>query len=501
MHGGIAMDRSLPDLRDLLGQLSQLRETVARDGEALRSNWGVSADNGAALADMGNLSDYLALRRHDLCDVQRRLATYGLSSLGRSEARTLTALDALIATLSRLCGDLDAPYPPSELMLAGETALRESCDILFGPRREGAPHARVMATLPTEAATNPELVERLLLSGMDCARINCAHDNAGAWAKMIAHIRAAERKLLRSCRVLMDIAGPKCRIAALRTPEKFRAHRGDRFLLAEKVDPAARGPICIAPNFPQIVEQLEPGAEVWINDGKIGTRVVAKAKGQVELEVFSARAKGERLKLEKGLNFPTTELNLAPLTSKDFVDLDFVALNADLIGFSFVQHPSDIELLQDHLAARRKELASQAIILKIETPLALRNLPRLVFQSALHNPTGVMIARGDLAVELGFARLSEIQEEILWLCEAAHIPVIWATQVLDNFVREGVASRAETTDAAMARGADCVMLNKGPYLAEGVVFLSDVLSRMDRHYAKKFARYTPLHAWDFCRGA
>ena len=105
-----------------------------------------------------------------------------------------------------------------------------------------------------------------------------------------------------------------------------------------------------------------------------------------------------------------------------------------------------------------------------------------------------MIARGGLAVELGFARLTEMQEEILWLCEAAHTPVVWATQVLDTYVRDGVASRAEMTDAAMAQGAECVML-KGPYLAEGVAFLRDVLARMDRHHAKKFARFASLKEW------
>ena len=151
--------------------------------------------------------------------------------------------------------------------------------------------------------------------------------------------------------------------------------------------------------------------------------------------------------------------------------------------------------LQDHLVARAPKREPHGIVLKIETPLAVRNLPRLILQSAAHNPTAVMIARGDLAVELGFARLTEMQEEILWLCEAAHTPVVWATQVLDNYVRDGVASRAEMTDAATAQGAECVMLNKGPYLAEGVAFLRDVLARMDRHFSKKFVRFGSLKAW------
>jgi pyruvate kinase len=97
----------------------------------------------------------------------------------------------------------------------------------------------------------------------------------------------------------------------------------------------------------------------------------------------------------------------------------------------------------------------------------------------------VMIARGDLAVECGFERLAEVQEEILWLCEAAHVPVIWATQVLETLAREGLPSRAEVTDAAMAHRAECVMLNKGPYVLQAVRVLDDIVRRMHGHQAKK----------------
>lgn len=495
MHGGAAIDEKLADLNDLLCQLIKLRDDVSRESRGLVADWDQKFNVSEASPTALNLAEYLALRRHDLSALQLRLAAYGLSSLGRSEAKALVALDAIIATLRRLCGDSDAAYPSAATMRAGEEALNAECEKIFG-KSHCDPRAGVIATLPSEAATDANLVTRLIEAGMDCARINCAHDDHEAWTSMIAKIRAAEKLLGRSCRVLMDIAGPKCRVESVSAPEKFRLYRGDRIFLAAKLPDSNDSPITITPTFPQVIDALNVGVEVWINDGKIGARVVHKTKSKAELEVFSARAKGERLKPEKGMNFPTTELNLPPLTPKDFEDLSFVAQNADLVGFSFVQRPSDVELLQDHLAARRGEAPPQPIILKIETPLAVRNLPRLILQSLAHNPTAVMIARGDLAVELGFARLSEIQEEILWLCEAAHVPVIWATQVLDQFVREGVLSRAETTDAAMAQRADCVMLNKGPYLPEGVAFLRDVLTRMDRHHVKKFARFPPLHAWD-----
>lgn len=136
-----------------------------------------------------------------------------------------------------------------------------------------------------------------------------------------------------------------------------------------------------------------------------------------------------------------------------------------------------------------------ALVAKIETQLAIRNLPELIVQGAGVQPMAVMIARGDLAVEVGARRLSELQEEILWLCEAAHVPVVWATQVLDTFVRKGTRHRAELTDAAMAERAECVMLNKGPYITDAVSLLDDVLAAMEGHQFKKTSRLRALRSW------
>ncbi|WP_370850826.1 pyruvate kinase [Megasphaera sp.] len=108
-------------------------------------------------------------------------------------------------------------------------------------------------------------------------------------------------------------------------------------------------------------------------------------------------------------------------------------------------------------------------------------------------PLGIMIARGDLAVEVGYRRLAELQEEIMWICEAAHVPVIWATQVLENLVKTGLPSRAEITDAAMGERAECVMLNKGPYIVEAVSVLTNILQRMETHQYKKTSQLRALH--------
>jgi pyruvate kinase len=476
------MDTTERNLHALRDEVAALRDSVEREGEGRLADWGLPT----AAPGARNLACYLALRGRDLSELQHRLAAYGLSSLGRSEADVLGALDALYTTLRRLCGET-ADYPAR----AGEDALVAACNEIFG---DGETRTRIMATLPSEAAGDPGLVSALIDAGMDCARINCAHDDAAAWTRMAGHVRNAAGRLGRPCRVLMDIAGPKLRLEEVRGPEKCRLFPGDRLRLVPQLGKRGKE-IAATLNFPQVVAQMQPDAEISFDDGKALGRVLTCDDEGAEVEITASRAKGLRLKPGKGVNLPAIDLELSPLTEKDLGDLDAVAQLADLVGFSFVQRVEDIALLDRELTARRGAAPPQGLVLKIETPLALRNLPRLMVEAAARGPAAVMIARGDLAVEVGFVRLSEMQEEILWLCEAAHMPVIWATQVLDQFVHEGIASRAETTDAAMAQRADCVMLNKGAYLPQGVRFLREVLDRMQRHQSKKFARLARLGAW------
>jgi pyruvate kinase len=124
-----------------------------------------------------------------------------------------------------------------------------------------------------------------------------------------------------------------------------------------------------------------------------------------------------------------------------------------------------------------------------------RNLPQILQTAMRTERVGVMIARGDLAVEVGYERLAEVQEEILWLCEAAHLPVIWATEVLDQLARTGRPSRSEITDAAMSERAECVMLNKGPHIVDAISTLREILQRMAEHQSKKRHLMRPLRSW------
>jgi pyruvate kinase len=485
----------------LLSALQDLRRSVVQEGQEIFSQWRSQIHRQAFLDSSLNLAYYLALRHHDLRSLQAALMPWGLSSLGRIESRVLPNLDAVIATLSAVCQmpqEHLPQRPATEDFFEGDRLLQKQTEELFG---KAALHRRVriMVTLPTQAASQPDLVRDLIRSGTDCFRINCAHDSFEIWEAMIANIRQAEVETGYTCKILMDLGGPKPRLGMAISPDSSqqRIYRGDYLLVTRELPTSNGSPYFQAQcSLPEVLDQLQIGASVWIDDGHIGAQVESILPEGVLLRITHANLKGSKLRLDKGLNFPDTELTLSPLTDKDLLDLKFVATHADIVGYSFVQNPQDIELLQRELhllLPKNKQIP--AIVAKVETPQAVRNLPELIVQAAGKQPFGIMIARGDLAVEVGYQRLAEIQEEILWLCEAAHIPVIWATQVLENLVKKGIPSRAEMTDAAMGERAECVMLNKGPFILEAVNILDDVLSRMQAHQLKKSPQLRALHSW------
>jgi len=572
---------------------------------------------GAQRESARNLLHYLAFRRFDLRREQARLAHLALSSLGRSEGHVLYNLDSVLGWLDRSAGRVprDRSSDTGPDPETGARVLERNARALLGPTRAGR-RVRIMVTMPTEAATDYRLVRRLLEGGMDCARINCAHDGPGEWARMIAHLRRAERALGRRCRIEMDLAGPKIRTGAIRpgpsvlklrperdalgkvtapgvvelvpvggarpspfhgsvlpvpkewlvrrrtgekvefvdargarrtlrivdrarsgcraevegtsyvTPgtrlvgttangredptsvgsidpivQRLRLNVGDRLIVTARPDPGeggrrdARGRVVrlphIACTLPEGLRFVRPGESIWFDDGRIGSVVRSASAERLMVEITHAPAGGAWLAADKGINLPQTALDLDPIPPKDLEDLRFIVRNADLVGFSFVHTPTDVDRLRSELA--RLGRPRMGIILKVETRRAFDELPGILFTALSRPPAGVMIARGDLAVEVGFERLAEVQEEILWLCEAAHMPAIWATQVLEGLTKSGLPSRADVTDAAMGERAECVMLNKGPHVVEAVEALDSILRRMQSHQAKKTAMLRHLH--------
>jgi pyruvate kinase len=256
-------------------------------------------------------------------------------------------------------------------------------------------------------------------------------------------------------------------------------------------------PGVIACTLPAALDHLDVNHRVLFDDGRILAVVerIGKKRGDFLLRVVRTQKQMARLGAEKGINLPDTPMTVPSLTKEDLGALAFVARHADAVSLSFVRTPAEVRRLHKELV--RLGQPGLGVVLKIETREGFENLPRLLLEGLRRPPLAVMIARGDLAVEVGFERLAEVQEEILWLCEASHVPAIWATQVLDTLARTGVASRAEVTDAAASVAAECVMLNKGPFVDEAVAALSDILRRMEKHHYKKRSLFRKLRVSTF----
>lgn len=588
------VDGGLAAIVDDLGDLQR----AATAGEASWADGIERADrrNGPSAV---NLAHYWAIRQHDLRGLQHRLAAYGLSSLGRSEPHVRASLDAVTAAATAVAGLPVVPVPRDRGLTFGEGSqlLRRRTTELLGPEPSGR-RTRIMVTLPPEAATDAALVRRLVHNGMDLARINCAHDGAGAWEAMVTHVQQAAAATGRECRIAMDLAGPKLRtgpladgprvvklrptrdprgrvtapatglltagpgpsgvpvppewLARLRTGDRIRLrdardsarsfvveavepggvriagrqttyvetgtllhrndergvpvgvlpalpqfltlHAGDTLVLTRDCTPAAvGGPARIGCTLPEVFGHVLPGQPVHLDDGKMSGVVVTADADEITLRITRAGTGGTKLRAAKGINLPETALPMPALTDTDRANLAFAAEHADIVQMSFVRRGEDV----DDLLAALDDLgaAHLGVVVKLETVAGFGNLPAILLALLRRPHAGVMIARGDLAVEAGYERMAELQEEILWLCEATHLPVVWATQVLDQLARTGQPSRAEITDAAMGEQAECVMLNKGPHIVDAVDALDDILHRMSGHHDKNNVLLRPLRSW------
>lgn len=278
-------------------------------------------------------------------------------------------------------------------------------------------------------------------------------------------------------------------------PRKLRLNRGDELVVVpglEPVDPD-QVPAVIGCTATMVFQDTRPGDRISFDDGKTTGSVESVTEHGMRVRISDTAPGGGRLAAAKGSTCPTPSCGcpLSPTRTGRTWPRSWMWPTRSACPSS--APPLTFGQLQHDLAALG--FAELPVILKVETVPGFENLPEILL-AAMRSPcVGVMIARGDLAVEAGYARLAEVQEEILWLAEAAHVPVVWATQVLDTLARTGRPSRAEVTDAAMAGRAECVMLNKGPYVADAVAFLDDILRRISDHQRKKSSLLRQLHSW------
>lgn len=467
------------NLKYLAGELQRI-EAFIRKAEADFSHL-VEKVHPANKSNAVNLLHYLALRSLDIRHLQDILHEEGLSSLASSESHVMGQLMAIEQHLGI------AQTGKAEVMnyAASRQSMRQKSNALFGEKQADViPH--IMVTFDTDLATDYDKVKNMLQSGMNIARINCAHDDESTWFMMIQQIERASRITGLSCRIYMDLAGPKIR-TVLAGKGKLKVTEGASIYLTDELhlNGADKTLGC---TIPGIAQQLKTGETVLFDDGLIEGQVERVEADKAKLRIRRISSRKPFIKSEKGINFPDSTLNAPSLSDYDRQCLPFILKHADMVGYSFVRTAKDIIEIQELLGTS----GSPDLVIKIETPEAVKNLPELLFAAMRAEHTGVMIARGDLAVEIGFERMSEIQEEILWICESGHIPVIWATQVLENMNKSGLATRSEVTDAAHAVHAECVMINKGVHIIQTIEALRDILARSGGHHVKKRFTFRPL---------
>jgi pyruvate kinase len=602
---------AIPAAPDLLLRVQELREQVATTQARLLAGWRPSLELRAFLASAANLAAYIALRRLDPSDLEQRLAALGLLAPGRSVRHVRATLDALTHALMLMQGQLVKPADIARVarsMARDRTLLYRNTNRLLG-MPPGNRWTRFMATAPLEAAADYGFVRALMERGMDCVRVSCARDDAAVWRDIIGNVRQAEKELGRSCKVLLDLAGPRLRTGPLeagpavlrvkvasdpfgdplqpavlvldgsgragadatvdqtgrRIPPRLAVDRkwlaklepgdrvlfrdlkgrkrtlvvgarlsdhevattchdgayiargtelehepqgrrkggktrtgallapaveidvkpGDLLLLArdgaagapERRDKRGRvvEPARIACSEPAVFRFLEPGHTVWLDDGRIGGLIEKVDKHGARLRITRARPEGERVAADRSIHLPDARVDLPALAERDLAQLDFACRHADLIGLSCVRGAEDIDHLAD--ALRERNGRHLGIVAWIETRQAVLNLPDIVAHGAGRHAFGVVIARSALAVELGYEQLPEVEQQILRLCEAAHVPVIWSTRLLASLTRRDLPFRTEIADAAMSARAECVLLTDGPYTLQALTQLAAVLAR------------------------
>lgn len=597
------MEKSKEKIQELIEQVNGLIKLAAKAEKQFKDQLEKVHPNFKKSAQ--NLVHYRFMRSADIRQLQKDLGNMGLSRLAKAESHLMASLQTTKALLKGFIEDKPTKIKAHDLSVKkGGRLIKTNAKALLGYRSKGR-RTRIMVTLPSEAAFDYQMVHDLLAKGMNCARINCAHDDEVIWEKMVQNIRTAAEKLNRNCKIAMDLGGPKIRTGPLKEGPKVMKYRPPKDIRgnitqplpvwlgplpypdpgfqhipigaeclsklavgttlyfrdardkkrsinitdthemgffgeiprttyletgiqlyqdpkrksAESIQvgpyPALEQPLLlkigdhlrlvksaipgesatydeegnllseafISCTSPEIFNSVKPGEPILFDDGKIQGRIKAVNDHDISVAIEYARGGTAKLRADKGINLPESDLNLSGLTEKDKRDLGFVVRYADVINFSFVNRPEDVrDLIQELETLDAKE--KMGVILKIETQKAFNNLTQILLEGMQLYPIGVMIARGDLAIETGWDNIGRVQEEILSLCLAGHIPEIWATQVLENLAKLGIPSRAEITDAAMAQRADCVMLNKGPYIQDAISLLDTILKDMEPYWEK-----------------
>jgi pyruvate kinase len=340
---------------------------------------------------------------------------------------------------------------------------------------------KIIATIGP-ASSSPEVIRQLILAGMDVARLNFSHGTYHDHARVIGTLRKISAELDKPVTILQDLQGPKIRVGLLTSGTLPLLSGGVMKLVPEAFYSGASDEIPI--DYPNTADDAQPGMQVLLDDGLLEMKVIGVEANSVICEVVE----GGELKQRKGVNFPNLNLKLPSLTEKDKRDLEFgIAHDVDWISLSFVRSGSDVRELKSLIESQS---VMKPVIAKIEKPQAIEHLEEIVEEAQ-----GIMVARGDLGVEMSPERVPLLQKAIIERCNRLGKPVITATQMLESMIHEARPTRAEASDVANAiiDGTDCIMLSgetaAGKFPVKAVETMSKIAAEVESQI--EFKTYPP----------
>ncbi|MBI5913059.1 pyruvate kinase [Candidatus Azambacteria bacterium] len=335
---------------------------------------------------------------------------------------------------------------------------------------------KIVATIGP-ATESKEKLEELLRAGMNVMRVNFSHGDLAEHAKKVTNLRAAMKKTGIQAAILQDLGGPKIRIGDFKE-DSIDLIPGKLFTLTTDTIEGDEKRVSI--QYKNLPKEVEKGHIIYLYDGKRKLEVV-KIKGN---DVVCRVIVGGNIKGRRGVNLPDSALSMGSLTKKDVHDLEFgLKYDVDFIALSFVRRPEDIDRLKDIL---KKRGSGAKIIAKIETPQAIRNIDEII-----NKADGVMVARGDLAIEVPAEQVPLIQKMIIEKCNNLGKPVITATQMLESMIKNPIPTRAEVSDVANAilDGTDAIMLSEetalGDHPVEAVRMMSKIAREIEKNYPER----------------
>ncbi len=315
------------------------------------------------------------------------------------------------------------------------------------------------------SSQNLNILNEMVKSGMNIARLNFSHGTYASHAKLISNIRTVAKKQKKPILILQDLQGPKIRVGKLRNPITVKT--GGKVIIGKdfKIDA-------------DVSKFIKPGQRIFIQDGLIQLKVKKVSDGKIECTAVN----GGKIQSHKGVNLPDTKLELSSLTPKDIEDLKWgLKHSVDLVAISFVRSVADVAFLKKQIA-KFKPKKSPKIVAKIEKPEAVKNINSIIKAVNI-----VMVARGDLGVEVPEEKVPGIQKSIIKKCNRAKKPVIVATQMLESMVASPRPTRAEVEDVADAvlEGADYTMLSEetasGKFPVQAAAEMHKIIAEVSRH--------------------